>query len=441
MLERLASLRLWLVCAMLGTTLTGLALTYAIVHSRGGAATQADRRKSALVAAAVASEAARGASVAQLAQAQRLLPNDRLIVVRRGRVVFRGPRRSAEVEHSTTRPFPGGRVTIVDHETTEAASSATPAVVAAAAVAAALIVVATIVATVITRSVTDPLRRAVAVSDRLASGDFTARMGATGPEALSRLGEAVDDMAERLEHQERDRRRLVADIVHEIATPVSTIVGYATALGDGTARSPDHRAAAGAAIARAAARLNDLLAGLRDLTRLDFGDAAVAPTDLRRTAAATAHRLAPLADAAGLDVRLALGSCHATTRPGAVETVLENLLTNAFRYTPGGGAVTLTTRETGADAVITVADTGKGIHPDEQDKIFDALYRSDSGRSRATGGAGLGLSIARRAAHAIGARLTVQSTPGEGSTFTLSVPRTAPRTGPAETAEHGSARS
>lgn len=412
---------------MLGTAAVGLALTYLAVHPHGnGRASQADRRKSARIAREIALEVMNGANTSQLRLIQRLLPNDRLIVVRNGVVVFKGPPRPNRIEQTTTRSLPGGRVTLIDHETAGAASTR-PAIVSATAVAAALILVATVVATVITRSVNAPLRRAVSAAERLASGDFTAPMGSGGPDALSQLGEAVDDMAERLEYQERDRNRLMADIVHEIATPVSSIVGYAAALADGTAATPEQLESARVAITQASARLDDLLAGLRDLSQVDIAAVAPAPVDLHKTVTEGVQRLAPLADAAGVELHLKARRCTAVTDSAAVETVVENLLTNAIRYTPRGGTVTVTSRQHGDDAIISVADTGVGIDPADQRKIFDALYRSDAARSRTTGGAGLGLSIARRAARVINAGLQVESTPGRGSTFTLTIPRLPPR--------------
>ncbi len=183
---RLASLRVWLLAAMLGSGAVGIVLAYMTAGGIGRShEASEDRNKAQMVANAVAVQARQGAGPAQFASLQRVLPSDQLIVVRHGRVAFSGsPLRAREVEVTVSAPFPGGKVTLIDHESSESSAS-TAAVVAGLAVAVLVISAALAVSSLITRSVREPLARAIEVSDRIAGGDLSARMGTSGPDALS----------------------------------------------------------------------------------------------------------------------------------------------------------------------------------------------------------------------------------------------------------------
>ena len=112
----------------------------------------------------------------------------------------------------------------------------------------------------------------------------------------------------------------------------------------------------------------------------------------------------------------------AETNGAHVETILQNLATNAIRATPAGGTVRIAAAAEGDDVAIEVSDTGVGIPPEHLPRIFDRMYRVDSARDRASGGTGLGLAIVKGLVDALGARVEVQSTPGEGSTFRVLLP-------------------
>jgi two-component system sensor histidine kinase BaeS len=409
---------------MLCTGAVGVGLTYVVVgnieHSRE---TSADRAKARVVARAIAAQAARGASPAAIARVQAVLPNDQVIVTRGGRVLFTGPPRlSRDVEVSVSAPFPGGRVRVIDHESITSGAP-TAAVASAIAVAALVLTAALALSSMITSSVREPVERAIWVSDRIAAGDLSARMGASGPDALSSLGAAIDEMARRLELEDRERRRFLADVAHEIATPINTIVGYAEAVADGTVAGQEERERARRAIEGAGDRLTRLLADLRQLTSLDlYGDIHGEPVELATLCDDLVARWRPAATAEGIAIAVDVPAICLTSDRRLLETVLDNLLSNAIRYTPRDGRVSLTAGRQ-ADAVrITVADTGVGIPPEHQLRIFDHLYRVDEARHRATGGLGLGLSITRRAVEALGGAISVRSTPGEGSAFTVLVP-------------------
>jgi signal transduction histidine kinase len=425
-LSRLRSFRIQLLAATAITAIVGLLgadLGVAYLQSRDEHAS--DVRKARIAADNIARALAGGATLDQVAFAQRVLPDDQVIVARAGRVVFSGPPlRSREIEGIQSAAFPGGVVTIRRHSS--GSKGAGPAAITGivALVVALVIGAAVAVSTVLSRRVRQPLARAIDVAQQVAAGDYSARLGPSGIEEFAHFSVAFDAMAERLERSDLEQRRFLADVAHELATPVNAIVGFATALADGTAETEDERAEAAVLIAQESARLRALLSDLRDLTRTDLFE-VVHPESLRldRFCGEMAARLQPLAEDAGLDLRLDLEAVEAVADPRVLESVVRNLIANAVRYTPSGGVVTIWARKRGSDAVIGVRDTGIGIAPEHRARIFDRLYRADEARSRSTGGSGLGLAIAARAAAALHGHLELESEVGAGSEFRLVLPR------------------
>jgi signal transduction histidine kinase len=434
-LSRLRSFRLQLLAATAITAVVGLLgadLGVAYLQSRDEHAS--DVRKARIAADNLAHALAAGTPLAQVRFAQSVLPDDQVIVMRGGRVVFSGPpRRSREVEGVESASFPGGTVTIRRHSS--GSKGAGPAAITGivALVVALVIGAAIYVSTVLSRRVREPLGRAIDVAQHVAAGDYSARLGPTGIEEFTHFSRAFDAMAERLELSDLEQRRFLADVAHELATPVNAIVGFATALADGTAETEDERAEAAVLIAQESARLRALLSDLRDLTRADLFE-SVNPERVRldRFCGEMAARLQPLAEDANLDLRLDLEAVEAVADPRILESVVRNLIANAVQYTPAGGVVTVWTAKRGSDTVIGVRDTGIGIAPEHRARIFDRLYRADDARSRTTGGSGLGLAIAARAATALHGYLELDSEVGRGSEFRLVLPR-ARRDGPYRT--------
>jgi two-component system sensor histidine kinase BaeS len=292
-----------------------------------------------------------------------------------------------------------------------------------AGVLAFVIAAAILAASLVTRSVRAPIKRAVAAAERVAGGDFSARMGTTGPQELSKLGEAFDDMTARLERADADQRRFLADVAHEIATPVNSVSGFALALADGAAASPEQRAEASAVISAETRRLGELLANLRELTTLDLTEGVrLGPIGTEDFAQELAGRFRPAATNAGVTIDVEVRPATITTDARLLETIASNLLSNAIRYTPAGGHVQIRLRKRRKELVLAVRDSGVGISPEHQQRIFDRLYRVDQTRDRDTGGLGLGLAIASRAAHSLAGRIELDSTPGRGSEFRLIVP-------------------
>jgi signal transduction histidine kinase len=424
MLAGLASLRLWLLVAMIASASVGLGAASVLFRDvETSHEHAADAAKALQEARVIASQAQAGANVARLTALQAVLVNDQIIVVRDGRAVFRGPvRRGRELELREQAPFPGGVVRVVDYSS-QGASTTLDLTLITAGVLALVIAAAAATATIVTRAVRAPVQRAIDAAERVSHGELAARMGTSGPEELVKLGRAFDDMAGRLERADRDQRQFLADVAHEIATPVNAVSGFALALADGAAQEPEQREEAKALIESETGRLRDLLTDLRELTQLDLAERVrLAPVALAPFAEGLVSRFRPAAIAAGIELTLSVRGTAARTDARLVEMIGSNLLSNAIRYTPADGHVELVVRRHRDKLVLSVRDDGVGIAAEHQKRIFERLYRVDSTRDRATGGSGLGLAIAARAARSLGGHIELDSTPGQGSEFRLIVP-------------------
>lgn len=278
------------------------------------------------------------------------------------------------------------------------------------------------VASAVARRLRHQAANLAASAEAVASGDLTVRADVPADE-LGRAAGAFNRMTERLAEADMRQRRFLADIAHELRTPVTAIDGFATALVDGTASTPDAREEAVRFIRDEAARLRELIGDLRELTRLDLDPAPVLERfDLAQAARDAIGRFAQSAADAHVTLTGPEGSLPFETDPGYVETILANLIQNALAATPAAGRVSVGVRGEGESAVLTVADTGIGIAAEHLPHIFDRLYRIDGARSRDHGGSGLGLAIVKQLAASLGGTITAQSTPGDGTTFTLRIP-------------------
>ncbi len=419
------SLRLRLLLAMLISAAVGLAgafLLYSQVERSKERAV--DRAKALTEARTIAAQVRGGAGIATLQAEQELLPNDQIVVERGGRVLFRGPDRAGrDLESEVRATVPGGVVRLADYTSLEEAGKTVDFLLINGAVLALVIGAALLTATVVTRSVREPVARAIAAADRVARGEFEARMGTAGPEELGRLGRAFDDMAARLERADSDRRQFLADVAHEIATPVSTVSGFALALADGTAADPAQRAEAQALIETETERLRGLLDDLRELTRLDLAEGVRHDrVSLERFVDELGARFRLAANAAGVTLEMGARPATVTIDGRLLETVAANLVSNAIRYTPQGGHIEVRLRRRQRQLILSVRDDGVGIAPEHQRRIFERLYRVDQTRDRATGGSGLGLAICFRAAQNLGGHIELDSVQGRGSEFRLVVP-------------------
>lgn len=294
----------------------------------------------------------------------------------------------------------------------------------AIAVSAAL-VIALAVSWFTTDRLTRPIKDTVAAATRIADGDYAARVpdSRLGVEFAS-LDNAFNRMARALQDTSRRRRELLADLAHELRTPVATLDGFLEAVEDGViATEPE----TWRTMREQTARLGRLVDDVDRLSRAEEGELDLRPRRLDADdVIADAVRAA---SAAYQDVGVTLHHQRAPIAPSVqadpdrLQEILHNLLNNAARHTPPGGTVTVAATTVGGEVRISVSDTGVGIAPEHLPHVFERFYRADPARSRRTGGSGIGLTIARALARAHGGDLHAASAgPGRGAIFTLVLP-------------------
>ena len=269
-----------------------------------------------------------------------------------------------------------------------------------------------------------PIRALAEASQRIARGSYGSRVPTVGSDELAVLASSFNEMAASLETAERRRRELLSDVAHELRTPLATIEGYVEGLRDGVVAS---EAPTWALLATETGRLQRLVDDLQLVSRaeerqLDLRTVEVDPASLVEDAVRAA---APAYEVKGvrLETTAEPRLPAVAVDPDRIGEVLANLLENALRHTPEGGRVDVRAENRGNEVELLVSDTGEGIAPEQLDRVFERFFRADPARSRATGGSGIGLTIARALAEAHGGLLRAESEgPGRGARFVLSLP-------------------
>jgi len=273
------------------------------------------------------------------------------------------------------------------------------------------------------RRVVTPLAEVIAAAHSVAAGDLTTRVQVSGPGDLRGLIESFNHMADALQRSDRERRALLADVAHELRTPLTVIRGRLEGIVDGIYPADEAHVAPALEEAYVLERL------VEDLRQLTLAEARQLPferrpIDLGEIAAKAAEIFS--AEAAETNIALRVNTSPdlppVLADPQRMDQVIGNLLSNALRFTPPGGQVALDVDRTGAGVRLAVTDTGEGIAAEDLPHVFDRFYRGEKSRARASGGAGLGLAIARAWVQAMGGEIGVESTPGYGSCFWLTLP-------------------
>ncbi len=273
-----------------------------------------------------------------------------------------------------------------------------------------------------------PIRLLAGAAQRVARGAYSARVPVQGEDELSVLASAFNEMAASLEAGERRRRQLLADVAHELRTPLATLEAYVEGLADGVVEPGTGAwSALQAEMERMARLVDDLQAVSRAEERqLDLRPAPVDPSLLVRQAVeaqAAAYAAKGVVLESGLDERLP----WIVVDPQRMGEVLANLLDNALRHTPAGGRVVVAAARRGREVELSVSDTGVGIPAEHLPRVFERFYRVDPARSRATGGSGIGLTIAKAIVEAHGGTIRAESEgPGRGARFVVTLPVAAP---------------
>jgi two-component system, OmpR family, sensor histidine kinase BaeS len=290
----------------------------------------------------------------------------------------------------------------------------------------------------VTRRIAAPVADLATAAGRLAGGRYDTRVPdpGLGPE-FAALADSFNTMAARLAGTERVRQRLLADLAHELRTPIASIGATVEAVADGVLRADETTLAA---LTEQTVRLDRLVADLAAVSRAEerATDLDRQPVPLAEVAATAVAAAQARYAAKGVTLTVSAAPGTPTVRLDAdrFAEALGNLLDNALRHTPPGGTVDVTTGHTaqfGEDlARLTVTDDGDGFDPADVDRLFERFYRTDTARSRGTngsgiGGSGIGLTITRVIITAHDGMITGHSAgPGRGATFTITLPAVAP---------------
>ncbi len=275
------------------------------------------------------------------------------------------------------------------------------------------------------RQILRPLREIATSSRRIAEGRYDERVATPASDELATVAASFNAMAASLEQIEQQRVALIGNVAHELRTPLTGIEGYLEGLIDGVfAPEPETFGE----MQHEVRRLRRLVEDLQTLSNVEAGQVQLhlADVDLEAVAQRVLGQLRPQATTSRLGVELMEGATPlvAWADPDRVAQILLNLVGNAVRYAPEGGSVTVRLGGDGRRVWVAVVDTGFGIAAEDLPLIFERFYRVDRSRARASGGSGIGLTIARHLAWAMGGDLAAASSgPGKGSTFTLTLPR------------------
>jgi two-component system, OmpR family, sensor kinase len=291
------------------------------------------------------------------------------------------------------------------------------------------LIISLFVAFWLARWIGDPLQRVVVASRQMPSAQAKP-IAPRGPQEVQELALAFNDMNDRVITSQKSQREFVANVSHELKTPLTSVQGFAQAILDGTANSPDEQKQAAKVIYDEASRMHRMVLDLLDLARLDAGtlDLKRASVDLAGVLRNIAEKFAPQARAAQVDIRVETTLLPAITGDGdRLSQVFTNLVDNALKNTLAGGNITLRAASAGADVHVDVIDTGSGIPAEALPHIFERFYQADSSRSGGKQhGTGLGLAIVKEIVVAHGGKISVRSTSGLGSIFSISLPLTTP---------------
>jgi signal transduction histidine kinase len=294
------------------------------------------------------------------------------------------------------------------------------------------VLIALIIGVLITRQFTRPLKALSTGAQKISEGNLQYRVKINSKDELGELADSFNAMAGSLDRSEQSRKRLVSDVTHELRTPLTIIDGTVDGIMDGVFPADREHLST---IKEQAAALNHLVSDLRDLSLAESGQLKLQkqPTNLidllnrklSQFEAGARQKNIQLK----LDIQTEIPEITVDTR--RIEQVMTNLLSNAIRHTRENGNITVTAKTTKTDpasgipfVIISIVDNGEGIPAEHLPHIFERFYRVDTSRARSEGesGAGLGLAIVKNMVEAHGGRVSVESQPGKGSTFYITLP-------------------
>jgi signal transduction histidine kinase len=288
----------------------------------------------------------------------------------------------------------------------------------------AAIMAAAVVSWLVSQQITNPLRALVRLSQRIAGGQYQERLEITSHDELAELVQSFNHMAEALDHTESIRRELMADVTHELKTPLASIKGYMEGLQDGVVPA---NVETFQLIHREASRLQRLVEDLQELSRVEAGEMPIhlQTTDPCPIVEAAVERMRPQFNEKGIELTAqrsdSLPAVYAD--PDRIGQVITNLLGNALQNTSAGGHVEVILSPNHDCVRFAIKDSGIGLAPENLERIFQRFYRVDKSRARSSGGSGIGLTISRHFAEAHHGRIWAESRGlGQGSVFYITLP-------------------
>lgn len=278
----------------------------------------------------------------------------------------------------------------------------------------------TALALVLARSLTRPVQAMERATQSIARGDFSVRVPIDSADEIGRLGQAVNQMSAQLDAYETRRREFLANVAHELRTPLSYMRGYTQAMAEGLVTEPAAQERYQKVVHDEAVRVGRLVDDLMDLAQMEEGQMAFdrVPLEIRLPVEQAMATVQPRAEAKGVTLAVELPPDLPTPLAdgGWIQQVIFNLVDNALRHTPAGGAVRVSARSEQGGLLVRVSDTGPGIDPAQAALIFERF------QSHRQGGRGLGLAVVRSIVRAHGGEVGVESQPGQGSTFWFRLP-------------------
>jgi signal transduction histidine kinase len=299
--------------------------------------------------------------------------------------------------------------------------------------------VSALLAAWLSHSIAQPLRRIALASENISAGNYGQNLEIAEPAEVARLAASFNQMADRVQHTLQAQQDLLANVSHELKTPLTSIQGFSQALLDGTAGEPAARQRAAAVIHEEAGRMRRLVDELLDLARLEAGEVTLSEQaiDVERLLSDCATRFAPRARELGCTITVDVAEPTGLLRgdPDRLDQVLDNLVDNALKHAAAvlqSGIVQLQGGRNERWVELSVTDNGPGISSGDLERVFERFYRVDKSRSRPSGeqgelrhtGTGLGLAISQQILRAHGGQLVAESVQGLGTRFTVRLPAT-----------------
>jgi signal transduction histidine kinase len=289
-----------------------------------------------------------------------------------------------------------------------------------------IVAVAVIVIFAVSRRITRPIADMSRAAARIANGDYSQEVAVPGRDEVAQLACSFNIMQRKLREMENMRQELIASISHELRTPLSSIRGFVQAIKDGVAK-PEEQPRYLSLVLDETTRLAGLVSDLLELARIQAGDVQLADDEFDLTAliaeVGETFSLPATEKSIVLVAKADPAPLWVNADRDRIKQVLLNLLSNALRYTPRGGTVSIEARRSPGAAMISVADTGPGVPPEELARIFDKFHRLDKSRDSATGGTGLGLAIAKQLVGLHGGSIFATNRyDGPGLTVSFSIP-------------------